>query len=405
MTFTISASSYDRWWQCPRLYYWEYVVRLKRAREDGARRFGTMFHAGLESWWRAMDGGDVPWRNADAAFVAAMQAVAENARHVETDPFEVARAEAMITAYHVKNLELDFTSVIEGGGVEHYFRMPLRDEAGRFINHWEVIGRLDVIKQFADGRNKPVEHKTTAQEIHLGADYWKRLSVDTQASIYVDAARFIGFPDTRETFYDVARKPELRPGLKTPEEKRRYTKGKGCPHCGGKSRPVARGSGRIIILSDVDGDGRPFGRKVEVEVDCTSCAGTGWHEAPRLDKKQRTEDESVEDYKARVAEELADDFDAYFRMASIPRDAAAIAESRANLVTTTGIIGAMVALAHDRSNGNLGMLEARRVFAQNTNACLAIYGAPCSFLPVCKGAVSPADTRLYRIKARREVPT
>ncbi len=87
----ISASAYAHWQTCHRLFYWQHVIKLERVRDDGARRFGTMYHAGLEAWWREMDGGDVPWRDKDAALVAAISAIAANAKHIDTDPFEVAR--------------------------------------------------------------------------------------------------------------------------------------------------------------------------------------------------------------------------------------------------------------------------------------------------------------------------
>lgn len=400
----MSASSYDRFRTCPRLYYWESVVGFVRVRQDGPRRFGTMTHAGLDAWWLAMDGGDVPWRDVDLAFVKTMQAVAESARkHHDTDRFEVARVEAMLTAYHQRYFELNFQSVLPDGGTEVWFEMPLFDSDGVRIDGWSVVGRADALKRFADGRPKAVEHKTTAQEIHPGADYWKRLAVDIQAGIYVEAARFLGFPDVREVMYDVLRKPALKPLLATPEEKRKMTKGKGCPQCGGRAGGkggAAKGTGRIMIRTKVDGEGRALPSYVEVETDCTSCAGTGWHEPPRLQSNQRTEDEDPGDFRVRVAEELIDDPNAYFRMAAVTRNDDQIAELREDLRITSGEIGALIALAQRDTEGPADV-RARRCFPRNTSACTSIHGRRCDFLDVCSGAVDPWESTLYQIRRAR----
>ncbi len=406
MALRMSASSYDQWMTCPRLFYFTQVLRIERVKEEGAAAFGKLYHSGLEAWWLAMDGGDMPWRHQDVGLVAASKAINDAASHLDTDPYDVAKAEAMLTAYHARYFELDFVTPV-GGGVEVPFDLPLRDEHGREVGEWRVVGRQDAIKRFSRiGRTRPVEHKTSGQEIHNGAPYWDRVALDTQVSIYVDAAQQLGH-DTSEAMYDVSRKPDIRPYKQTPDEKRRFTKGKGCAVCGGRKGGkggAAKGSGRLMVLLTKDGDGRPLAKPTESEIPCETCGGTGWFEAPKLDKRQHLEDEPVPDYKTRVAEELADDFDAHFRMVVITRTELQLAETRANLATTAGLIESMLTLAAQRSHGHLGMPEARRMFPQNTRACLSIYGAVCPFILVCKGAVNPAESKLYRLKTKREVP-
>lgn len=407
----LSASTYSKFRTCPRLYYWECVIGLRLARDDGARRFGTMYHAGQEAWWRVMDGGDVPWRDKDSALVAALQAIADNARHIRTDPFEVAKAEAMMVAYHARYFELDFVTH-EGtpeSSVEIWFDIPMRDERQRQINGWRVIGRMDALKRFF-ARPKVVEHKTTQSEIHGASDYWSRLAFDVQSSLYIDAARF-RHVDTHEALYDVSRKPQQRALLATPEEKRRMTKGKGCTYCGGRAGGklgVAQGTGKIRIMTKVDGDGLLLPKPTEVETTCTACAGSGWKlgDEPRLAENQRLEDETVDAHRARVAEELAADPDAYFRQGTLVRGDEALAEMRADVVVTAGEIGALVEWGRRATpSGELSTVEARRCFPRNTGACTNIYGRRCDFLDVCSGAVNPYDSNLYTLRrSRTETP-
>lgn len=400
----ISASSYARFNTCQRLYYYENVLRLVRVRQDGARAFGTMYHAGLEAWWRAMDGGDTPWREADAALVAAFKAVHDSGRHINTDPFEIARAETMLLAYHERHFELDFETITDGGGVEESFDVPLLDPDGKAIKGWRVIGKRDAFKRFTKiGRSRVVEHKQTSSEIHGASDYWLRLKLAMQPSIYIDAAQQLGFHEVNEALYDVSRRPDIRPLRKTPDEKRRMTKGKGCPHCGGRKGGKlgsAKGTGRIMITTPVDGDGRRLSKPVDVEVDCTSCKGSGWHEAPRLPANQRDADESIEDFKARLANELIEDPDAYFRMGVITRSPEQIAEARANLVVTTGLIGSLITYAQSIASDPCD-LAARRCFAQNDGACTNQWGRRCDFLDVCSGAVDPFESPLYQVQTKR----
>lgn len=68
-----------------------------------------------------------------------------------------------------------------------------------------------------------VENKSTIEDIGLGSMYWKRLTIDPQASTYVEAALSLGL-DVSGVLYNVLRKPQLQPFKATPVEQRKYTK-------------------------------------------------------------------------------------------------------------------------------------------------------------------------------------
>jgi hypothetical protein len=66
-----------------------------------------------------------------------------------------------------------------------------------------------------------VEYKTTSFDIADDADYWHRLKMDTQVSVYSYAAERDGW-QVQGTLYDVFRKPKSRPKLLTQAEAKKF---------------------------------------------------------------------------------------------------------------------------------------------------------------------------------------
>lgn len=408
---SISASSYGTLRTCPRLFYFEQVLYMQRVREEGARAFGTLYHKGLESWWQHAGEGDAPWASTDDALMAALAAINENARHADTDQYERAAADALMIGYHVRWKSLAFTRV--GAGVEEWFKEPLVDPDGRPVPGWNIIGRKDACVQFLDkSRASIVEHKHTRQDITFGSQYWERIKVDMQSSMYLDSVRAHGI-DATEVLYDVSRRPDLSPELATPPDKREYTKGKGCKTCGGTvSGDIVAGSGRVLKQSVTKGKGAKATTKIELvpcEKDapgsdpCPDCDGSGMKEHSKLYARCRETDETPADYGKRIAEELQRAPDVYYKQASVLRDAVQLAEARADLVAATIEIDALWARARNVApSGDLYSAQARRCFPRNTSTCMHVYGRRCDWLEVCSGTVEdPRQSQLYRIKPRR----
>jgi hypothetical protein len=411
----ISSTGYNSWHTCNRHYYFQDILGIVLVREEGARRLGGLFHSGLESWWKARAEYGRPWHSDGDELRAALDGIDANARHVDTDPVDVERAKAMLIVYHARYSgdgpeSVQFSSVYrdKDGDVERWFNLPLLDRNGREVGGWRLVGKKDAVKRFADGRIRVVEHKSTSNKVNAGSDYWIRLAVDTQVSMYVDAAQREGL-DCWEAFYDVVRKLGHDRYLATPEAERKLTKGKGCRYCGGRAggaQGVARGTGRVPVkVPETARDGTPTGRLVPGEVACTACEGTGWSEAPRLDARQRTEDEPLEDYRARLVSIMEKDPDSFFRQARVERSRAQLLDMRDDLVTTTGLISSMVELARRETGGNLSHPDARACFPRNSQTCTDVYGRSCDYLPVCSGRLeNPLDSPLYAIRRRRNAP-
>lgn len=195
---------------CSRYHKLRYVEGWKAAQDADALRFGTLVHLGLEAWWTA---------TGEARLEAAIAAMGG----MEADPFDRVRAEELLLGYHVRWGDEPYETL----AVEHEFRTELRNpETGAASRTWELGGKLDVVaRDLRDGRVLIVEHKTSGENIEPGSEYWRKLRMDGQVSIYFVGARAAGF-DVQGCLYDVLGKPKLTPLKATPMEARKYTKEK-----------------------------------------------------------------------------------------------------------------------------------------------------------------------------------
>ena len=187
---------------CPRRHYLRYEVGLTKEEQSFALRVGSAFH-------EAHNAKDED-RDIDAVIDA----------HLE-DPYDKAIVAAMFDA-HSRRWEGEDLEVV---ATELPFEIPLvNPRTGAATPIWRLAGKIDRIVKLTDGRLALMERKTTSRDFSPGADYWVRLHLDQQLSIYVIAARESGYPvDT--ILYDVTRRPALRPLKATPEEKRKYKVG------------------------------------------------------------------------------------------------------------------------------------------------------------------------------------
>lgn len=182
---------------CPRKHQLRYEIGLVPDTDSVALRIGTAFHLAKE----AADLGSDP------------EAAIEQAGIL--DPYETALVAAMFTV-HQERWEGDALEVL---ATELAFQLPLRNPAtGRPTSSWSFAGVIDRIYRLPDGRLAIQDYKTTTEDIAPGSDYWLRLSLDQQMTLYVIAARELGY-DVQTILYDVTVRPLHRPLLATPPER------------------------------------------------------------------------------------------------------------------------------------------------------------------------------------------
>lgn len=255
----LTTSAAKKYRACPRAYYFGYELGARPIAHDPALRFGTLGHTGLEAWWLAAkaDLRRVEWLD------AALAAVRE---HEQTNPFELAKAEALMIGYHAAWADEPYEVL----AVERQFRAPLiNPETGAPSRTWMLGGKLDVVVR----RGYDVllvEHKTSSEDFSAGSEYRQRLILDSQVSNYFVGTRALGYQITG-CLYDVIGKPGQRPLKATPPEDRKYTKPT-------KANP-----------------------------------------APRLYAAQREHDETPEEYQARILAAIEADPQRYFQRFPIVR--------------------------------------------------------------------------------------
>jgi hypothetical protein len=117
---------------------------------------------------------------------------------------------ARLLAAHVwrwSDMDAEFTTL----ATEEMFNIPLRNpRTGMPSRTWTLAGKRDKLVKLSNGRTAILEYKTASGDIAPDADYWKRLLMDSQVSIYWLAAEDAGIHvDT--VLYDVTCKPSIRP--------------------------------------------------------------------------------------------------------------------------------------------------------------------------------------------------
>lgn len=211
--------------------------------------------------------------------------------------------------------------------VETTFALPLLNpDTGYPSRTFQLKGTVDALVRLADGRVAILEHKTTSEDPSAGGAYRARLALDSQVSQYFEGAGALGYA-ADICIYDVLVKPRLLPLQATPPEARKYTK------------------------------------------------------AGALYAAQRERDETVDEYRARVAAALAESPDKYLAQIEVPR----LEDERAEYRFDVWQLAEQIRLSERTGRA-----------PKNPDACFR-YGGPCPFLDVCMRTASLDDpTRFVR---------
>lgn len=186
---------------CPRKHYIRYELGIRPAETGFALRVGSAFHAALEASDKGFDPGAAIDQRLD-------------------DDYDVAMVAAMFAGHQARYAG----QRVEPVASELAFDIPLvNPDTGRSTPIFRLAGVIDRIVELPGGRLALMEYKTTSRDFAPGADYWLRLHMDQQLSIYIIAARWLGY-EIDTILYDVTRRPAMRPLRATPEESRKYKK-------------------------------------------------------------------------------------------------------------------------------------------------------------------------------------
>lgn len=185
---------------CPRRHYLRYELGLARVRQDAPRRFGSAFHCGQEARNSGKDGA--------AAMAEALAGYDVVPDWADPTDWAVERETlAQLLSGHFWRYENDNVEIV---AAERTFELPLTNpDTGKASRAFLLAGKIDAIVRLPDGRLAVLEYKTAGEDIGPDAEYWLRLRCDPQISLYVIAARAMGF-DVATVLYDATRKPSIR---------------------------------------------------------------------------------------------------------------------------------------------------------------------------------------------------
>jgi len=213
---------------CRRLHHIEYDEGWEPTRKGDALRCGTLYHDAVSRFWTMVQEYSHPKPEADKHEVLedmARAAAAAMARQIQPDQWDDVAMDACALAerYHLLWPDAFEFDVLE---IEREVSSTLLNpDTGKASQTWALTGTVDLIlRHRVSAEVFLVEHKTTSDSIlDDAADYWRKLEMDTQLTQYVVLAQALGHTITR-VIYDVARKPQTQLLKATPIEKRQYTK-------------------------------------------------------------------------------------------------------------------------------------------------------------------------------------
>jgi PD-(D/E)XK nuclease superfamily len=320
--YRISISRLRAFNSCRRLHHFQYTLRYRPLVDRESAAFGTILHKGLEAWWLAWAEGRelMAQVEAQAAIATAVKASSY------PDEATAAKAELLMDGYHY--FYAPRMSEWEVIAVERKFEAPMPTPAGaKRVRGLKVVGKIDVlVRRRSDGTVWILEHKSTTADLTPGSTYWQRLRMDGQVSVYFEGTRALGL-DPVGCLYDVIAKPQQRPLKATPVEKRKYRK-----------------------------------------------------EDNRLHANMREADETMAEFKARMAALIAAAPEEYYQRNEVVRLEQELEESRRDTYETA-----------------LMIRETKRAerAPRNPDACMS-YGSICAFYDVCSGTASIDDEARFK---------
>lgn len=197
----LTHSRMDSFKRCRRRHHWEYEVGLRKETDARALRMGSAGHVGLD----ALKLGKELYQ----ALEDVADFYATTPEGVEAYDWAIERetVECLVTGYHWRWGDAPLSVMVS----EQAFRIPLLNpDTGAPSTIWELAGKVDGIVELEDGRQAVLEHKFISDDLAQDGDYWRRLQLDSQISLYTYAARQLGY-DVQAVMYDCVRKPTIRP--------------------------------------------------------------------------------------------------------------------------------------------------------------------------------------------------
>ena len=319
---------------CNWKHYLAYELGLRKTVSSEALRMGSAFHKCAELVALG--------RELEAAISEALAAYEEVPNSVPPEQWSLEREKVyrlMHAYYHVYKddglevvaAELPFDLPLHVPGTSEPF--PDADGSDEKAGRFRIAGKIDRIVRrplFPD-QMYVLETKTTSRDISPTASYWQRLTIDSQITRYMYAARRMGYPVVG-VIYDVIRKPEIYPAQVAAKDEQ----------------------GRKIVL---DQDGKRVFKK-DGEPRQTGSEKDGYTVQTAL--------ETIEEYGDRLSQDICDRPSFYFQRKEIARLDSDLDQFERELWDDARTLD-----FHQQAN----------IWTKNTGACMSPYR--CEYAVLC----------------------
>jgi hypothetical protein len=197
----LTHSRQDCFKVCRKRHEFAYELGIRPRLDSKALRMGSAYHAGLESFGK---GGSV---NDAVDAVRNKYGNCPEGFDIADWLFECETVVRLVCGYEWRWREAPLKNV----ATEQSFAIDLiNPESGRKSPLFKLAGKIDGIVEEASGRLLVKESKLYGDDIGMESDLWKRMRFDHQVSLYVVAARRLGY-QVEGVLFDLGRKPTIQP--------------------------------------------------------------------------------------------------------------------------------------------------------------------------------------------------
>lgn len=198
----LTHSRIDSFKTCRKKSWFSYELGLRPINDAKALRMGSAYHSALESL------------ETNGALDVAIECVRSSYQNVEANDqleldYELETVMRLVCGYVWRwgSSRLEFIAA------ELPFELPLNNpETGWPTPNFMLAGKIDGIVKLPDGRLAVIEHKLLSEDVASDSQLWRRLRIDHQISMYVLAARRLGY-HVDAVLYNVSCKPSIKPTL------------------------------------------------------------------------------------------------------------------------------------------------------------------------------------------------
>lgn len=324
----VTNSSLNALKTCARKYRLGYVEGLRRVEVNTNIAVGVAVHEGLDVYAKSLAGGV----NHETARDAGMTATIASFPDPGADRNAWLSA-AMLASYldRYKNAWARWKIVAS----EQTFQVYVESTG------YTYAGKIDKIIEIPDKGLWLVDHKTTSDNIEPDSPYCRHLALDSQISLYWNAAKQLGYP-VRGMLYDIIKRPMLAPKLLTIKES----------------------------LQFMD-EGAYYGRLFDVDKDAWKVGADDHMETVAISPAAKEGEFRIREtnmmYAARVGETMLEQYAQYFRQIEIPRTRFELMESHDDLQFTVQ---------------QLDWHKSKDLWPRNTSACRSRFGL-CQYFDIC----------------------